>query len=106
GPLSRLRGRLEDLLRRTTLDGGAAGSLERALNDIDTLQRTLGTLLQIAQAEAHAPLADSTRIDLGALAQEIAALYELVGRERGMRLDCRAEEAWVNGSRQLLAQLI
>src|SRR5262249_28774461 len=47
GPLSRLRGRLEEMLRAATLSEAAGASLERALADIDTLPRTLGTLLQI-----------------------------------------------------------
>ena len=70
------------------------------------MQKTLTTLLQIAQAEARAPLSDEARVNLGALAQEIGALYEPVVRERGITLRIEAQDAYVGGSRQLLAQLI
>ena len=106
GPLSRLRGRLEELLRAAKLDEAGGLSLEKALQDIDAVQKTLATLLQIAQAEARAPLHDESRIDLGALAQEIGTLYEPVARERGMALSIDAQAAFVKGSRQLLAQLV
>jgi signal transduction histidine kinase len=105
-PLSRLRGRLEELLRTAPLEQAVESSIESALSDIDMLQRTLGTLLQIAQAEARAPLLDSAQIDLGELAQEIAALYEPAARERSVSLLCDAYPAPINGSRQLLAQLV
>jgi len=106
GPLARLRGRLEELLRSAKLSEAVGASIERALQDIDTLQRTLTTLMQIAQAEARAPLADSGRVNLGHLAHEIAALYEPVARDRGLVMHCEVQDAYVSGSRQLLAQLI
>ena len=81
-PLSRLRGRLEELQRAALLDESANASVERALLDIEALQRTLTTLLQIAQAESRAPLADNARVNLGALAHEIASLYEPAARDR------------------------
>jgi signal transduction histidine kinase len=106
GPLSRLRGRLEELQRAAAIDEFVNVNIERALQDIDILQRTLTTLLQIAQAESRAPLSDSVRVNLGDLAQEIAALYEPAARDQGLALRCNASAAHVNGSRQLLAQLI
>lgn len=66
-------------------DESTSVSLERALLDIDTLQRTLATLLQIAQAESRAPLSDAGRVNLGELAQEIAALYEPAARDQMSR---------------------
>ena len=106
GPLSRLRGRLEELLRSAALPEPAGASVERALQDLDRVQRTLTTLLQIAQAESRAPLADSARVNLGALAREIAALYEPAARDQGLRLHCDAADAFLTGSRQLIAQLL
>jgi signal transduction histidine kinase len=106
GPLFRLRGRLEELQRSAALGAEAGASVDRALKDIDSVQRTLAILLQIAQAESGAPLADSARIDLGELVQEITDLYEPAARASGTSLGCATEVAWVNGHRQLLTQLL
>ena len=106
GPLFRLRGRLEELHGSAALDAEARASIERALKDIDSVQRTLAILLQIAQAESGAGLAESARLDLGELAREITELYEPAARAQGLNLDCDTEGAWVNGHRQLLTQLL
>lgn len=106
GPLFRLRGRLEELQRGEHVTEPARTGLERALRDIDSIQRTLAVLLQIAHAESGEPLADSTPVELGALASEICALYEPAMHEKGFRLVCRAAKVNVNGNRQLLTQLL
>jgi signal transduction histidine kinase len=106
GPLFRLRGRIEELQRGATLDEPARTGLDRALRDIDSLQRTLAILLQIAHAESGAPLADSAPVALGALAAEICALYEPAALEKGFQLSCITEDVRVNGNRQLLTQLL
>jgi signal transduction histidine kinase len=106
GPLFRLRGRLEELQSSAALDAAARGSIDRALKDIDSVQRTLAILLQIAQAESGAALAESARLDLGELVQEITELYAPAARVQGLNLACDVEVAWVNGHRQLLTQLL
>jgi len=106
GPLFRLRGRLEELQGSARLDAEASGSIDRALKDIDSVQRTLAILLQIAQAESGAALAESARLDLGELVQEITELYEPAAHAQGLSLSCDVEVAWVNGHRQLLTQLL
>jgi signal transduction histidine kinase len=106
GPLFRLRGRLEELQGSVGLGTEARSSIDRALKDIDSVQRTLATLLQIAQAESGAALAESARLDLGELAQEITELYEPAALAQGLHLQCSVENAWVNGHRQLLTQLL
>jgi signal transduction histidine kinase len=106
GPLFRLRGRLEELQGTAALDAEAHVSVDRALKDIDSMQRTLAILLQIAQAESGAALAESARFDLGELVQEISDLYAPAARAQGLSLACDIEAAWVNGHRQLLTQLL
>lgn len=106
GPLSRLRGRLEELERSVVHNESASASVERALQDIDILQRTLTTLLQIAHAESRVPLTDNALVNLGALAHEIAALYEPAAHDQGLSMHCEVRDTHVNGSRQLLAQMI
>jgi len=106
GPLFRLRGRLDERQLDPAVDEQTRASLERALSDIDTIQRTLGMLLQIAQAEAGAPLAESASIDLAELVTEIVSLYEPAARDQGLTLSSTVKPASVNGSRQLLTQLL
>jgi signal transduction histidine kinase len=106
GPLFRVRGRLEELIRDAATDDSARGALDRALQDIDSLQRTLAVLLQIAHAESGAPLAESAPVELGELAAEICALYEPAARDQGLTLDCKTEAANVVGNRHLLTQLL
>ena len=106
GPLFRLRGRLEELQHSASVGTEAALSIDHALQDIDSMQRTLAILLQIAQAESGAPLAQSARVDLGQIAQEITELFEPAARAAGLDLACEVDVAWVNGHRQLLTQLV
>src|SRR5580658_9133611 len=56
-PLHRLRTRMDALLLRTPpLEPAVHESVESALREVEHLQRTLATLLQIALAESGAPL--------------------------------------------------
>jgi signal transduction histidine kinase len=107
-PLHRLRTRLEALLWHSVpLEPAARESIESALSEVDHLQRTLATLLQIALAESGAPLAAPSAVDVGALAAELVELFEPVAGAQGVALDCRPETAAiVQGNRQLLAQLL
>ena len=107
-PLQRLRGRLDALLLRSPpLEAAAHESIEAALREVDHLQRTLATLLQIALAESGTALAAPAAVDVGELAAELVELFEPVAAAQGLTLDCRHEQAAiVQGNRQLLAQLL
>jgi signal transduction histidine kinase len=106
-PLHRLRTRMDALLRSPALGQGAHESIESALREVDHVQRTLATLLQIALAESGAPLASPAPVDLGELAAELVELFEPVARGKGLELLGRTQPgARVLGNRQLLAQLV
>ena len=107
-PLHRLRARLDTLLLRAPpLDAAVHDSIESALREVDHLQRTLATLLQIALAESGAPLASPAAVDVGELATELVELFEPVAGAQGVQLQCHPEaQALVHGNRQLLAQLL
>jgi signal transduction histidine kinase len=107
-PLHRLRTRMDTLLLRSPpLDPTVRDSIESALREVDHLQRTLATLLQIALAESGAPLAAAAEVDVGDLAAELVELFEPVAGAQGVQLACRHEpQALVQGNRQLLAQLL
>ncbi len=107
-PLHRLRTRMDALLLRSPpLEPAVHESVEAAMREVDHLQRTLGTLLQIALAESGVPLAAAAAVDLGELAAELVELFEPVAAGRGLSLECApTAAAVVQGNRQLLAQLI
>ncbi|MGP8034987.1 MAG: ATP-binding protein [Steroidobacteraceae bacterium] len=107
-PLHRLRTRMDALLLRSPpLDPTVHDSIESALREVDHLQRTLATLLQIALAESGAPLASPAEVDVGELAAELVELFEPVAGAQGVQLACQHEpQALVQGNRQLLAQLL
>jgi len=107
-PLQRLRARMDALLRSAPpLEPAVHDSIEAALHEVEHLQRTLATLLQIALAESGTPLASSAAVDVGELAAELVELFEPVAGAQGLTLDCHHETpAIVQGNRQLLAQLL
>ena len=107
-PLHRLRTRMDALLMHSPpLEPALRESVESALREVDRLQRTLATLLQIALAESGAALASPAAVDVGELAAELVELFEPVAGAQGLALDCRHEgAAIVQGNRQLLAQML
>lgn len=106
-PLYRLRVRMEEALRRTDGSGTSQEIAQPALAELDRLQRTLATLLEIARAESGSPMAGVERVDLAQLAREMHELYQPGMQERGLELRLLAEgEAPMHGKRQLLAQLM
>ena len=107
GPLYRLRGRLEDAGRMPTTELPVRAGIDAALTELDRVQRTLATLLQIAQAESGMAAAHRARVDLAELITDIGELYEPAAREKSLTLQVQATgNCRVNGNRQLLAQLV
>ena len=106
-PLYRLRGRLEQTAREPTADASVRSGIEAALQDLERVQRTLTTLLQIAQAESGLSMANSAPIDMPELVHDMAELYEPAARERQLALRVRSDaRCRVHGNRQLLAQAL
>jgi signal transduction histidine kinase len=106
-PLYRLRVRLEEAQLRSDTPLAMQELIAPTLEDIERLQRTLATLLQIAQAQSSGALAEPERIDLAALVLELADLYAPAMRDAGIELTAQAEEpTFIAGNRQLVAQLI
>jgi signal transduction histidine kinase len=106
GPLNRMRARIESGLRHTA-PGTSRAALEDSLKDAEDLERTLATLLRIAQAQGGAASAEVATLDLGQLVAEVVELYEPVAAERGIELRAQADApATIRGSRQLLAHAL
>jgi signal transduction histidine kinase len=106
-PLYRMRARLETTLQGENVGAAAERAVQATLDDLERVQRTLATLLQIAQAEAGGGGAPPERVDLAQMASELGELYALEARERGLTLQVQAAgPANISGHRQLLAQLL
>jgi len=106
-PLYRARVRIEEALQHPDVLGSSREAMEATLAELDRVQRTLGTLLQIAQAEGRGVEMELEELDLAALAREIVDLYQPEAGARGIALICNATAgATVHGNRQLLAQAL
>lgn len=106
-PLYRMRARLETALHGVNTGEVADAAIQATLDDLERVQRTLATLLQIAQAEAGAGGVPPERIDLAQLARELGELYAPEARERGLTLNVQAPvPALMQGHQQLVAQLL
>jgi signal transduction histidine kinase len=105
-PLHRLRARIEASLDDDD-PAAARRTLEATLRDAEHLQRTLNSLLNIAQAQGGGDATEFAPVDLDALAAEMAELYEPAASDRGIVLAARRSgPAVVQGSRQLLAHAV
>jgi len=104
-PLYRLRVRLEEAqLRPSGSDEDVFGP---SLEELDRVQRTLATLLEIARAEAQGLTTHGDEVDLAALASNMVELYAPGMRAAGLEVTLEAPgPAMLVGNRQLLAQLI
>jgi signal transduction histidine kinase len=105
-PLYRLRVRLEEALLRAGSDESRE-LVGPALDELDRVQRTLATLLEIARAEGGSTVAGSDPVDLTGLTREMYELYLPGMQENGIGFTLEAEpDLRMMGKRQLLAQLI
>ncbi len=106
-PLYRARVRIEEALQHEHMSLPARAAMEATLAEVERVQRTLGTLLQIAQAEGHGNELATGRVDLTALARELVDLYQPEASARGLTLGFTgADGATLDGNQQLLAQAL
>ena len=106
-PLYRARVRIEETLQHPDLAAGPREVMDATLAELDRVQRTLGTLLQIAQADGSARELALDNVDIGALAREIVDLYQPEASELQLSLTFTgAENAVIRGNQQLLAQAL
>jgi signal transduction histidine kinase len=107
-PLTRLRARLEvALLDVEAGKGDPKAAMHQALEDADGVLRTFNAVLAIARLQAAGQAPDPANFDAGALAADVAELYEPVCEERG--LEFRAEltpQLPARGNREFVAQAL
>ncbi|NBU28631.1 MAG: sensor histidine kinase, partial [Caulobacteraceae bacterium] len=107
-PLTRLRVRLESALILVEAGkGDPTQALVQALEDADNVLNTFNAVLAIARLQAAGRVADPRPFDPGALASDMAELYEALCEEKG--LDFQAEltpRLTVHGAKDILAQAL
>lgn len=107
-PLNRLRSRLEvaQLSERPVAE--YRNVMEQSLAEVDGLLATFNALLSIAHAEAGGSRKDWDRVNLGAIARDIAELYQPLAEDRNHTFSARIQDGLhaVYGSRELLAQAL
>ena len=106
-PLTRLRTRLEQLHVDLDEDSPNAAYVEQSISDADQLLNTFGALLRIARIEAGGLRAKLEKINLAALVQDAAELYDAVAEEKQIVIDMEFDaKPQVYGDRDLLFQVI
>ena len=104
GPLTRLRTRLETLANE---DPPSAESARACLAQADALLATFNALLRIARVESGAYRSAFDTVDLTAIVNDVAELYEAPAEDQHIEFRCNAVEgARVFGDRELLAQAL
>lgn len=105
-PLTRLKNRAEEALRNASGDDEHRQALAGIIDESDGLIRTFNALLMIARAEAGNQQDGMAPVDLAEIVEGVGELYEPLAEEAGMTLGVTAEAVAVNGSRELLGQVV
>jgi signal transduction histidine kinase len=105
-PLTRLRNRAEEALRNASREEEWRAALETTIEESAGLIRTFDALLMIARAEAGQARGNMVDLDLAAIVENVAELYEPLADEQGLDLTVSTEPVEVHGVRELLAQAL
>ncbi|KTS33634.1 ATPase [Methylobacterium indicum] len=104
-PLTRLRNKADAALREGNDPDALRAALEANIEESDNLIRVFNALLMIARLEAGNAREGLADFDAGAVALEVAELYEAVAEERGVGLRAEIEDGLLlHGSRELIGQ--
>lgn len=106
-PLTRLRNRAEDALRKKPTEAGYRDALEDMIAEADQLIRVFNAMLQISRVEAGYTKFAPEPVDLAAVADELAELYEPLVEDAGGHLENTVTGPLVAaGSRELVGQAV
>jgi hypothetical protein len=106
-PLNRLRNRLEESLARLQASGAQASEIERAIAETDQLIGTFNALLLIAETDAGTTRAAMAPLELGAVAADVAELYEPLADDKKISLALLPSmPVAIEGNRSLIAQAL
>ncbi len=104
-PLSRLRYRLEDSLKKSGPDSEVAENLEQSIQEADSLLATFNALLRIAKIEAGQVEAGFHEVEISTLIKDIVDFYEPLAEEKKQTLEATLDpDVKAYGDRNLLFQ--
>lgn len=103
-PLARLKTQLEEA-RATSTDVRAREKVEAAIAETDRLLATFQAILRLARLEADTRTPDIP-VDLQALVQDAAELFEALAENFGQTLTVQASDITINGDRDQLFQML
>ncbi|XUY27540.1 sensor histidine kinase [Agrobacterium sp. rho-8.1] len=105
-PLTRLRNKATEALEDRD-DGKRRAALEGIIAESDQLIRTFNALLMISRVEAGSIAAEMSDVDISAIAEDSAELYEPVADEEGLTLTADITPGLiVQGNRELIGQAL
>ena len=106
-PLSRIRARIEDVLRAASGTDSYRDVLQSTLDDADRLISTFNALLSIARIESGVGREAFAPMDISAALADAIELYEPVADELGMEVSADIEpDLKICGDRQLIGQAL
>lgn len=105
-PLTRIRNTVEHGLANKD-NGAQRDALEKVLDESETLIKTFNALLMISRVEAGSSTASMATLDVSAILNDIAELFEPAAEDAGFSLKSKIAEGLVlNGNRELLSQAV
>ena len=93
-PLTRLRVAVESAMQDDGEGNQGREHLSDCLEEVQRVQATLDTLMDVAEAEAGGMKLKLETIDPTQLLAEVAELYEFVAEEKGARLEIKLDAGW------------
>ncbi|MBO0751030.1 MAG: HAMP domain-containing protein [Bradyrhizobiaceae bacterium] len=106
-PLTRLRNRCEEALRKAKSEVEFRRVMEQTIEESEGLIRTFDALLMIARAESGEVREGMAEFDAAEVARDVSELYEPLAEDKGLTLEVDAwQRAAVNGNRELVSQAL
>ncbi len=106
-PLNRIRSRIEVMLMHSRSPDELRSALERTVDEVDAVIQTFNALLSIARVEAGSRREDRTDVDLKAVLDDVAELYEPVAEDKPMTFEVAGVSVpAVRGNRELISQAL
>ncbi|MBV9992823.1 MAG: HAMP domain-containing histidine kinase [Alphaproteobacteria bacterium] len=106
-PLTRLRNRLDDILRHSDPADDRTAEIESAMRETDQIIGTFNALLLIAEADSGVMRGAMTSIDLVPIVGDMAELYAPLAEENQVTLEIKpAGETVIEGNRSLISQAL
>ena len=106
-PLTVLRGELEAMAQRRSLDAETRETLGSALEETERLAQIVESLLTISRLDAGEAWMEGSSFDLTALVTSTVEQMRLLAEDRDISLDCRSNGAvTVEGDRARIKQVV